>query len=472
MSTGADGAPQISAANTYVHLLDFGSGGGATVNGVAFTDAGTSGTGWSLSGADVLFTGGDSGYNQLMNDFYYNGNPGVLTFSDLVVGKMYNAVLYTQIGLWPSRWQDATFANGTSSIQLLNTDPGTVGYYSYQFVASAPTATITMVPINPGNTFHWFAASLEDVTPAGLNAFAGGVTLAVGDAKDHRFEGTISGDIALVKQGSGTQTLAGTNTYTGATTISGGTLKLELPSPPPAGTVTFDNASFETHEDLANGTWGYNPTNATWTFDVASGISSANGAWVAGGAAIDGSYSAFVQNNGAFSQPISVSASGRYLLTFKAANRPGFYASGVNVKIDGVTVRSFAGGEFVAGAAVPTFTAPVELTAGVHTLAFAGVQSGDDTATAIDSVAFAAFGGPGGSLPTNTTLTIASGAWLDLGGTTQTVDRMFFDGNEKQPGTHGAVGSGATYTHANWFAGSGVLQVLHGKIPGTMMMVQ
>ena len=470
VSTGADGVPQISVANTYVHLLDFGNAGGATVNGVAFTDAGTSGTGWSLAGTPNLFTGGDSGYNQLMNDFYYGGNPATLTFSDLVVGKMYDAVLYTRVGFWPDRWQDATFANGTSSIQLLNTDPGTVGYYSYQFVASDPTATITMVPINPGNTFHWFAASLADITPAGINTYTGGVTLTVGDTKDHRFAGTISGDISLVKQGSGTQSLAGTNTYTGDTIIIDGTLKMELPSPPPAGEVTFDNMSFEVHEDLVNGSWGYNPTNATWTFDMGSGISAANGAWVAGGAAIDGSYSAFVQNNGIFSQPISVSASGSYLLTFKAANRPGFFATGVDVKIDGVTVRSFAGGEFVAGAAVQTFTAPVELTAGTHTLAFAGVQSGDDTATAIDRVAFTAFGELGGFLPVTTSVKIDYGSWLDLGGTTQTVSRLYFDGNEKQPGTHGSAGSGATYTHANWITGTGILNVLYGKFPGLMIM--
>ena len=471
VSTGADGAYQISAAKNYVHLLDFGSGGGATVNGVAFTDAGTSGSGWSLSGADVLFGGVGGGYSQLINDFYYNGNPGVLTFSDLVVGKMYNAVLYTQIGWWPSRWQDATFANGMDSHQLLNTDPGTVGYYSYQFVASDPTATITMAPITPGNTFHWFAASVDDVTPAGVNTYTGGVTLTVGDAQDHRFAGAISGDISLVKQGSGTQTLAGTNTYTGATTISNGTLKLELPSPP-AGTVTFDNASFETHDALANETWGYNPSGATWTFDTASGISAPGTPWVAGGAAIDGAYAAYIQNNGTISQPISVSASGSYLLTFKGANRPGLFPSDFNVKIDGVTVRSFSGNEFNLGNAFQTFTVPVDLTAGTHTLAFAGVQIGDDTDIAIDAVAITAPGVPGGSLPASTTLTIASGAWLDLGGTTQTVDRLYFDGNEKQPGTHGAVGSGATYTHANWFAGSGVLQVLHGKFPGTMMMVQ
>src|SRR5688500_16814158 len=42
----ADADSGISTANTYTHRLDFpiGSGGAATVNGVAFTDAGRNGT--------------------------------------------------------------------------------------------------------------------------------------------------------------------------------------------------------------------------------------------------------------------------------------------------------------------------------------------------------------------------------------------------------------------------------------------
>ena len=51
-------------------------------------------------------------------------------------------------------------------------------------------------------------------------------TFTFGDAKDSSFEGYITGDISLVKQGDGTATLASANTYSGDTTILGGTLKL------------------------------------------------------------------------------------------------------------------------------------------------------------------------------------------------------------------------------------------------------
>ena len=472
VSTGADGAAQISAGKNYIQKLDFGTGDGATVSGVTFDNVSSnSGTGWLLGGAGNLYgeAAGTSGYDQLMSDFLYGGNPGVLTFHNLTIGTCYDVVLYTKIDVWGNRWQNATFANGPDSIQLINTDPGTLGYYSYKFVAKAEAATVTMVPINPGNSFHWFAASLEELPPAAINLFTNGVTLTLGDAQNRRFEGAISGAISLVKQGSGTQTLAGPVAYTGSTTVSGGTLKLELPTPP-EGAVTLDNGSFETHDALANdgGTWGYTPTGATWTFDTASGIAAPGTPWVAPGAALDGSYAAFIQNSGVISQAVTVGASGTYKLTFKAANRPGYSASAINILIDGVVNSSFPSSAFNSQGMFQTFTAFTQISAGTHTLAIAGVTVGGDSATAIDGISH--LSGIGGSLSTNSTVSIAFGAWLDLGGTTQTVDRLYCDGDEKAPGTHGAVGSGAMFPHANWFAGTGILNVLNGKYPGLMIM--
>ena len=227
LTTGADGAALISSSKNYVQKLDFGNGTGATVNSVAFNSVGTSGTGWSLTGAPSLYgeeigTSGYTGYAQLMDDFYYNGNPGVLTFTGLTVGQTYNAMLYTQVGAWAGRPQDATFTNGSDSQQLLGTDPGTVGYYSYKFAATAPTTSITMSPTGSG-TFHWFGASLELVSTSTP-------TLTIGDSNDYTFSGVISGMTHLVKQGSGTQILSGNNTYTGATTVSGGVLKVTHPN--------------------------------------------------------------------------------------------------------------------------------------------------------------------------------------------------------------------------------------------------
>ncbi len=218
ISTGLDGAAQISTSKTYVQKLDFGNNGGATVNGVTFDSVGNNGTGYSLT-APTLFGGTDTGgYDQLVGDFYYAGNPGVLTFSNLNPGETYEAMLYTKVGHWANRAQNATFDEdgaGPISNQLLNTDPGNLGYYAYRFVAPQASMSISMAAIVPASTFHWFAASLESVATAPQ-------TLTVGDSNNYSFGGAINGPTKLVKQGTGIQELTAASGYTGGTNISGG----------------------------------------------------------------------------------------------------------------------------------------------------------------------------------------------------------------------------------------------------------
>lgn len=160
------------------------------------------------------------GYDQLVNDFLYGGNPGTLTFNNLTPGSSYKAVLYTKVGHWVNRAQNATFDEdpaGPVSTQLLATDPGTLGYYSYEFVAHANTMNITMAPLNGANTFHWFAASLE-----GLSTTV--PTLTIGDANNYGFDGAINGPSRLIKQGTGAQHLSGSSSYSGGTVVSDGAI--------------------------------------------------------------------------------------------------------------------------------------------------------------------------------------------------------------------------------------------------------
>ena len=233
LSTGADGAALISISKNYIQKLDFGNNAGATVNTVAFDSVGTSGPGFTLTGAGTEFGGPDSGgYDQLVGDFYYGGNPGVLTFTGLTAGQTYNATLYTKVGHWPSRAQDATFASGTASAQLLGTDPGAVGYYAYRFVAGTTSMSVTMAPLNAGNTFHWFAASLEDLGAATA-------ALTIGDAGNYAFTGVINGATRIIKQGTGTQELFGASTYSGGTAINAGAILSHHASGVGTGMVTI-----------------------------------------------------------------------------------------------------------------------------------------------------------------------------------------------------------------------------------------
>ncbi|MDW8036855.1 MAG: autotransporter-associated beta strand repeat-containing protein, partial [Thermoguttaceae bacterium] len=58
------------------------------------------------------------------------------------------------------------------------------------------------------------------------NSGASASTLTINNTSNYAYAGTIEGNINLVKQGSGTQTLSGANTYTGTTDVQAGTLAL------------------------------------------------------------------------------------------------------------------------------------------------------------------------------------------------------------------------------------------------------
>jgi autotransporter-associated beta strand protein len=301
-----------------------------------------------------------------------------------------------------------------------------------------------------------------------IGAIVDDAMLIISNTLDDAYGNVITGTGNVHKAGTGKLSLFSSCTHSGATVISSGTL--ELAAKPVTG-VAVSNASFETHDALANVTWGYSPSGATWAFGGTAGISAPNDVWVAAGATIDGSYAGFVQNSGSFSQSIVVTNPGSYMLTFIAANRPGYNASGVEIKIDGLTLATFAAGVFQSGAVFQSFSNSIILTAGTHTLAFAGVQNGADSATAIDQIIITPVSG--GSLSTNTSVYLTDGAWLSLSNPAQTVSRLYLDGKEKAPGTYGAVGSGASNVSTNFFTGTGVLKVVNGKFPpGTLMFVR
>ena len=169
-SSGAftgDADSGVSSTKTYVALGNV-LGGNVTVNGATFLGTGTSGAGWSLSGAGDAFGGGGimqplggAAIANLFDAFQYGG-PGTVTFSNLTAGQTYVATFYNQAwGLGANRTQGITSADGANYIY--NEDALAASTLRYTFVATGASTSVTMTAKNPGSNFHYYGLSNEQV---------------------------------------------------------------------------------------------------------------------------------------------------------------------------------------------------------------------------------------------------------------------------------------------------------------------
>lgn len=207
----------------------------------------------------------------------------------------------------------------------------------------------------------------------------------------------------LIKSGNGTLALAGgVTTAAGPIIIESGSLKLDRAT---SGDVLVPNPGFETPAYGPQG-WAYDPAGTGWTFDPAGGTASNNTPWV--GASPEGAQVAFLQNNGSMSTEVTAGSDGRYRLSFLAANRPGYPASGLVVTLDGVLLNVLSPGEIGRGGDFNRFVLPpVRLSAGTHTLKFQGQRNGTDSNTLVDDIRFTPV--EAGGLAAGTDLSLAGG---------------------------------------------------------------
>jgi hypothetical protein len=151
-----------------------------------------------------------------------------------------------------------------------------------------------------------------------------------------------------------------------------------------AGTSTavsgaLTNGSFETHNALANGNYGYNPSGASWTFNTSSGIAE-NGSAFGAATAPNGIAVAFVQsnsgNNGLLQQSLATPA-GSYQVNFQTSQRSCCTTGDqqLNVLINGVFVGAILPGSttsytsFTSAAFTVNATAPTDMALSNNTVA-------------------------------------------------------------------------------------------------------
>ena len=191
-SVESGGALTINNAVTIASLTDGGSGTNTVnLNGTA-TGLTLSGGSWGANGGTITGTGtlsktGAAAYNLYAANAVNLSAPG----SFVIANGMVNV--------------DATDAIGLDTAVVVN----------------ATSTTAGTVVFNDSDTIGSLAGTGAN---AGVITFSG-ITLTTGGLNtDTTFAGQISGAGALVKQGTGNQTLTGANSYTGGTTVNAGTL--------------------------------------------------------------------------------------------------------------------------------------------------------------------------------------------------------------------------------------------------------
>jgi fibronectin-binding autotransporter adhesin len=252
----------------------YNNGGALTLSGsrnIVISGAGYLKAGW---GPAVFQVGGQiSGTGNLL--IGWDGGVVMLSASNSYTGS-------TTVGstVPPSYWNNAgatpTLRLGNANALPTNTD---INYGTRPSNGPNNTATLDLYGFSP------MIGGLNGVSAYDIvtNTAVTGSTLTVGGnnasgAYAGTISGTTSGTIALVKTGSGTQTLSGTNTYTGGTTVNGGVLAITSNSAigAAAGAVTLNNGqladngsslSLPVGRNISLATAGYLRTEAGMTIN-------------------------------------------------------------------------------------------------------------------------------------------------------------------------------------------------------------
>lgn len=306
-SGNLDASVGLSTAKTYIHAYNI-RGSDVTINGVLFTGVsnytGVDGkflmAGWSQTTTGGSTIGSGSGLNTLLNTFNYNGNPAILTLTNLVVGESYILTFYNKSWGTAGRIQALTSSSGATGLfdENMGGDPN-ANLLRYTFTATNSTEWVKFGMWSSG-TMHLYGFSTEQIfnttwssgsawnsstwTPTGvpnsvgananlpaqgspssmdldvpvtvghlrldgangwtvagantltLQTDVGGVSLLSTPSGSHTISNAVSFSNGVLKTGSGTLTLAGTVSGAARLTVDAGTLEITASNTLPVST--------------------------------------------------------------------------------------------------------------------------------------------------------------------------------------------------------------------------------------------
>ena len=187
--------------------------GGAQTIGVSATPGTLTSGGADNTAGELTFLVGPNGAT--VNSVIADNGSGKVSLTKSGAGNLNLGAANTYSG-------DTTINSGNLSVTAANILPNGPGKGNVFIGASGNLDT--------GNNVAQTLNGLNGSGTVFRNGYIGPLTLGAGNA-DGYFSGPLrnggSGTLALIKTGSGTQTLAGTNSYTGPTTLTNGTLRVD-----------------------------------------------------------------------------------------------------------------------------------------------------------------------------------------------------------------------------------------------------
>ena len=182
-----------------------------------------------------------------------------------------------------------------------------------------------------------------------------------------------------VTAGDHTLTFRGLNSAPGDNTVF---LDDVAATPATPGVPIIGDPGFEM-APIADGGYAYAPADTYWNFETSSGVSSyySNFTGYDYTPAPDGTHVAFLQGSGGLFQTVADFSTGRYQVSFAAAQRIPYQTSvqDFQVLFDGSVIATFT----PSSTSYQTYTTPdIAVTAGQHVLGFRGLNTagGDNTA--------------------------------------------------------------------------------------------